>query len=192
METKLTCYIIDDQQDSIERLAYLLEKCDDIHIIGNNSNPESGIEEIKNLKPEIVFVDVEMPKISGFEVIEEIRSQGFFPKFIFTTGYSQYAIKAIKAQAFDYLLKPIDLDELKQTLSRNSEIQKPEFQYKDLLLTKREKEILDFVLKGLTSQQIADKLFVSKNTVDTHRRNILEKNKFRTTQELILGLNKKN
>ena len=189
MENNLTCYIVDDQKDSIERLEYLLHKCEGITIVGKNTNPGIAINEIIKAAPIIVFIDVEMPQMTGFETIQQIRSQNFYPKFIFTTGYSQYAIKAIKAEAYDYLLKPIDLDELKTTLNRTKPLNGYSKTFQNLKLSTREHDVLELVLKGKTSQQIADELFISKNTVDTHRRNILEKNNFKSTNELLIAVN---
>ena len=65
-----------------------------------------------------MFIDIEMPRINGFEIIKIIRKAGVFPTFIFVTGYNQYAIKAIRNAAFDYLLKPVDIDELKEAIIR--------------------------------------------------------------------------
>ncbi len=106
-----------------------------------------------------------MPRMSGFEVLEITRNQGLNPIVIFTTGYNQYAIKAIKAQAFDFLLKPIILDELKDTLKRLSKINVNGQLYNmgiANLLSKRELEVLEMIVKGKTSKEIAKKLYISK------------------------------
>ena len=77
-----------------------------------------GIDLIQTLDPKIVFLDIEMPHMNGFEMLQHVRPKNFH--VIFTTAYDQYAIKAIKYAAFDYLLKPIDIEEL-QTAVRNAE-----------------------------------------------------------------------
>ena len=187
METKLECYIVDDQQDSIERLEYMLDKCPLIKCVGFNTNPFKAIDDIFFMKPDIVFVDIEMPKLTGFELIERIRAKQF-PLFIFTTGYSQYAIRAIKAGAFDYLLKPIDLDELKQAIYRVTSKNNSNNIINQLKLSVREREVIDLIVKGFSSKEISEKLFISINTVNTHRRNLLEKNNFKNTKELLLAL----
>jgi len=184
-----TAIIIDDEEAGIANMERLLNYCDDIKVVAKSKYPEQAIELITEKKPDILFLDVEMPRMSGFEVLEITRNQGLNPIVIFTTGYNQYAIKAIKAQAFDYLLKPIVLDELKETISRlssqniigqrfNSDITHT--------LSPRELEILELLAKGQTSKEIAEKLFISKTTVDTHRRNLLEKTECRSTSELLL------
>jgi len=188
MENKFKCYIVDDQLNSVERLEYVLEKCPLVEVVGNNINPVEAINDIVLIKPDIVFIDVEMPGLTGFELIDRVRSQHFFPKFIFTTGFSQYAIRAIKARAFDYLLKPIDLDELKQSIYRISNRNDNNSLIHQLELSNREREIIELIINGFSSQEISEKLFISINTVNTHRRNLLEKNNFKNTKELLLAL----
>lgn len=185
----ISCYIIDDELDVRKRLRTLLSKISDITVIGDDEASEDAIEEVLELKPDIVFIDVEMPRINGFEFVKRIRSSHLNPTFIFVTAFNQYAIKAIKNEAFDFILKPVDIDELAGTIERYRESKSikikslrnlPEFES----LTGREKEILELILNGLTSQEVSDKLFISLNTVNTHRRNILKK----TNSESIFNL----
>ena len=142
--------------------------------------------------PDIVFLDVEMPKKSGFDVVHEVRKQNINPTFIFVTGYNQYAIKAIHNAAFDYLLKPIDIDELKNTINRFYNLQEEKKQINlpselknKFSLTPREIEIIELIAKCKSSKEIANILFLSRHTVDTHRRNILKKTGMNTTAELL-------
>ena len=184
-----TAIIVDDEEAGLENMERLLVFCEDIKVVGKTKVPEEAIDLITEKKPDILFLDVEMPRMSGFEVLEITRNQGLNPITIFTTGYNQYAIKAIKAQAFDYLLKPIILDELKETLDRlsNNSIIGHRFNSNIAnLLSPREIEILEMVIVGKTSKEIAAELFISKTTVDTHRRNVLEKTGCRSTSELLL------
>jgi two-component system, LytTR family, response regulator len=103
--------IIDDEKNGAEVLQLLLEQnCPNVEIISINYTPESGIEQILKLKPDLVFLDIEMPTASGFDVIAATKEMDY--EIIFTTAYEHYAIKAMKANAVDYLLKPIDIDEL--------------------------------------------------------------------------------
>lgn len=172
---KIKCFLLDDQINSIERLKSLLYQTNQVEIIGELCDPEKAIDLILKQKPELVFIDVEMPRMSGFEVVQEIRKNLFFPKFIFVTAYDQYAIKAIRAGAFDYILKPIDIDDLKEALVRFKECQKKFHIPQGCCLTEREKEIVELITLGKTSRMIAEELHLSKHTVDTHRRRILEK-----------------
>ncbi len=189
----LTCIILDDERGPRERLAILLSKMENVKIIGIEEKPETAIETIIRKKPEVVFIDVEMPRMSGFDVVKEVRKTQLDQDFIFVTGYNQYAIKAIKNEAFDFLLKPVDIDELKQTMERYKKrlLTNPkEINYKDqdLLkcLTERELEILTLIADYKTAQQIAEELNLSKHTVDTHRKNILEKTGLHKTSELVV------
>jgi len=184
-----TAIIVDDEQAGCDNLERLLGYCKEIEIVAITKIPEKAIELITEKKPDILFLDVEMPRMSGFEVLEITRNQGLNPIVIFTTAYNQYAIKAIKTQAFDYLLKPIVLDELKETLSRlsNNCFSSQHLNSSIIsLLSPREIEILEMVTQGKTSKEIAAELFISKTTVDTHRRNILEKTGARSTSELLM------
>lgn len=183
-----TAIIVDDEQSGRDYLERLLGFCENVKVIAKTGIPEKALELITEKKPDILFLDVEMPRMSGFEVLKTTRNQGLNPTVIFTTGYSQYAIKCIKEQVFDYLLKPIIFDELKQTLKRlDSCVNKSKLNPKIAgLLSKRETEILNMITEGKTSKEIGMELFISKTTVDTHRRNILEKTGARKIVELLI------
>lgn len=186
----IDCFIIDDEIEALKRLGTLLSKIPEVKVVGIIQNPEEALVEIKAKKPDIVFLDVEMPRMSGFDVVTEIKTNGLRTTIIFVTGYNQYAIKAMKASAFDYLLKPVDIDELKECLNRFRKeasarlvINKSLSEYD---LSSRELEILKLIATGKSSKEIAEKLYISKNTVDTHRRNILDKTGLKNSKELIL------
>jgi two-component system, LytTR family, response regulator len=109
MQTKII--IVDDEKDAVDSLELMLnEYCSDITIVGKAFSVIEAIKEIQNKKPDIVFLDIEMPHGTGFDILDSIPERKF--SVIFTTAYNDYAIKAIKASAIDYLLKPIDIDEL--------------------------------------------------------------------------------
>src|SRR6476660_1277387 len=98
--------IIDDEMHCRKTLSMLLkEYCPDVQVIGQCNDAETGLEAIKKLKPELVFLDIEMPHMNGFEMLEQFSEIPF--AVVFTTGYDQYAIKAFKFSALDYLLKPV-------------------------------------------------------------------------------------
>ena len=109
--------IIDDERKGRVALKQKLhDYCTNVHVVGEAENGEQGIEIIKNLKPEIIFLDIEMPAMDGFEMLNKLSAIDCH--IIFTTAYDQYAIKAIKYAAFDYLLKPIDIEELKTAITK--------------------------------------------------------------------------
>src|SRR5215204_1116204 len=103
--------LIDDEVHCLDTLNMLLsDHCPDVQIIEQCVLAKKGLEAIEKLKPELVFLDIEMPVMNGFELLEQFKQIPF--AVIFTTSYDQYAIKAIRFSALDYLLKPIDPKEL--------------------------------------------------------------------------------
>jgi two-component system LytT family response regulator len=123
----LKVVIVDDEIKAINSLELILsEYCQNLKIVGRAGNVVEAIKEIQNKKPDIVFLDIEMPYGTGFDVLESIPERNF--AVIFTTAYNDYAIKAIKANADDYLLKPVDIEELLIAVKKAQEkIQKPAF-----------------------------------------------------------------
>ncbi|MDQ6761430.1 MAG: LytTR family DNA-binding domain-containing protein [Bacteroidota bacterium] len=113
----LTAIIIDDEaKGRIALKQKLLDYCEEIQLAGEAENGLEGIKLIEKIQPDIVFLDIEMPRMDGFEMLHRLPEKNFH--IIFTTAYDQYAIKAIKYAAFDYLLKPIDIEELKLSISK--------------------------------------------------------------------------
>jgi DNA-binding NarL/FixJ family response regulator len=176
----ITCFIIDDEVMVRKRLESLLTKVEHLELLGSETATKSVLVQLVKIRPDIVFMDVEMPGIDGFEAIRIIREYGCYPNFIFVTAFNQYAIKAIKNAAFDFLLKPVDLDELKATINRyRTTLKGPDDKTHKIpgydTLSPREHEIIELLIQCNTSEEIAEKLFISKHTVDTHRRNIFQK-----------------
>lgn len=109
--------IVDDESRGREFLKSLLVKyCGNVDVVAIEISAESGAEAIKKHKPDLVFLDIEMPGGNGFTLLEKTRDYNF--DVIFTTAYSQYAITAIRFSALDYLLKPINSDELKTAVAK--------------------------------------------------------------------------
>lgn len=103
--------IIEDEQKSLDMLAGIIQKhCPELSVIGLARNVKEGVELIETLQPELVFLDISMPDGSGFDLLEKVSGHKF--EIIFATASDQHAIKAIKYSACDYLLKPIDVEEL--------------------------------------------------------------------------------
>lgn len=103
--------LVDDELYCTEVLAALLDKnCPEIEIIAEFNDPHRAVEFINENPPELLFLDIEMPRLNGFDLLERVRPVNF--QVIFTTAYNQYALRAIKISALDYLLKPIDTEEL--------------------------------------------------------------------------------
>jgi len=107
----ITAIIIDDEPYCCEALATLLQiHCPEVKLIDTCNNARMGIKAIEETSPQLIFLDIEMPQVNGFQMLEQIKVINF--DLIFTTSYDQYAIKAIRTSALDYLLKPIDREEL--------------------------------------------------------------------------------
>lgn len=132
--------LIDDEKNALEMLEWQLNTyCPQVHIAAMCQDAISGIEAIKKHNPNLVFLDIEMPVQNGFQVIAAFPQPNF--DVVFTTAYNQFAIKAIKVTAFDYLLKPIDAEDLKATLSRYLQ-KKPQPNAEQLALLMRNLEPL--------------------------------------------------
>lgn len=109
--------IVDDEPYCCESLVTLLERfCPEVKVVDICYNGVTALKAIKEDAPQLVFLDIEMPKMNGFELLEKIGEINFH--LIFTTSYDQYAIKAIRHSALDYLLKPVDRDELQKAVQR--------------------------------------------------------------------------
>jgi two-component system LytT family response regulator len=131
----LKAIIIDDEPYCCEALATLLEDIPDVEIISICNNAINALIEIKKHSPDLVFLDVEMPKMNGFEMLEQLPSVNF--EIIFTTSYDQYALKAIRFSAIDYLLKPVDSEELQSAVQKVIQrSQRPIAQQLEILMQK--------------------------------------------------------
>ena len=109
--------IVEDEQQSAEVLELMLQKfTDTIEVVAVCNTPVKGIESIQKKSPDLVFLDIEMPRMNGFEMLKKLAPIDF--EIIFTTAYNKYAINAIKMSALDYLLKPIDKDELAKAIRK--------------------------------------------------------------------------
>lgn len=108
----INAVIIDDELHCIDSLSIMLqENCPQVNITNTFTSSKAALEGINKSKPDLVFLDIEMPVMNGFQLLEQLSSPISFT-IIFTTGYDKYAIQAIRLSALDYLLKPIDTDEL--------------------------------------------------------------------------------
>lgn len=150
--------IIDDEQLARQRLKRLLKAYDEIEIIGEAENGEQGLAIINELQPELVFLDIEMPVLNGFEMLSRLTHQ---PKVVFTTAYDQYAIKAFEEGSVDYLLKPIEIERLDKTLKKlkQTNLAAVPVQLEDLIRQMQGKK----VIKTLTVK-LGDKILLVKLT----------------------------
>ncbi|MEL6561576.1 MAG: LytTR family DNA-binding domain-containing protein [Bacteroidota bacterium] len=108
--------IVDDEQEALNRLSFHLKDFGELEIIDRCSNGKEALKSITNNKPDIVLIDIEMPEMSGIEVLRKVKD--VFPYFIFVTAYSHYAIEAFEQHAIDYILKPYSKERIKQAVHR--------------------------------------------------------------------------
>ena len=109
--------LIDDELSSLQNLHQkLVEFCPDVSVVATTQKPEDAIVLIQELKPDVIFLDIEMPKMSGFRMLDQIGDEEV--EIVFTTAYNHYAIDAIRISAFDYLMKPILIEDLQNTVHR--------------------------------------------------------------------------
>ncbi|MEH6764888.1 MAG: LytTR family DNA-binding domain-containing protein [Aequorivita antarctica] len=117
----LKAIIVDDEKHSRETLNNLvIEFCEDVEVLTTASNIEDAVLAIKTLKPDLLFLDIELQTGTGFDILEQLNEVNF--EVIFTTAFEQYALKAVKFSSLDYLLKPIDLDELQKAVEKAKKI----------------------------------------------------------------------
>jgi two-component system, LytTR family, response regulator len=109
--------LVDDEKLAIQGLELRLQAFDDIEIVATCHNGREAIRKIKTLKPDLVFLDIQMPGFDGFSVVQGVMDIDP-PLFVFVTAYSEHAIKAFEAQAIDYLMKPVEPDRLADTMER--------------------------------------------------------------------------
>jgi two-component system, LytTR family, response regulator len=149
---KIKAILIDDELNSLQNLQQKLEGfCPDISIVAVTQKPEEGILLIRQYQPDVVFLDIEMPKMSGFRMLEELGEYDF--DIIFTTAYNHYSIDAIRISAFDYLVKPIGIEDLQHAVERLSKS-----------LNRQTKEKIDILKKSLSDNRSQeDKIAISNS-----------------------------
>ncbi|MCI0708056.1 MAG: response regulator transcription factor [Ignavibacteriae bacterium] len=196
---KIKILIADDHSLIRTGISTLLQSYEDFVVVGEATNGEEAVEMTRKVQPDVVIIDLSMPKMNGIEATKLIRERYPETRVLVLTMHEneEYIYQIFRSGAGGYVLKNSSREELYEAVravakgekffsTRVSEImvegfikrgetQQPEVSSSDSPLTKREKEILALVAEGMTNQQIADKLFISPRTVDTHRTNIMQK-----------------
>jgi two-component system LytT family response regulator len=148
----ITVLIVDDEPLAREGVVLLLAKEDEFTVIGESANGSEAIRAILSLKPDLVFLDIKMPKVNGFDVVNAVGPENM-PPVIFLTAYDEYAIEAFNTHAVDYLLKPIDKVRFKESLNHaRDHILKN-------AISKRSEQLTELLTQteGLTSQPLKKK-----------------------------------
>jgi two-component system response regulator LytT len=114
----LKAIVVDDEQLAREELCYMLEKMESIEVIGQAGNGLEAVGIVEQLTPDVLFLDVQMPGLNGFEVAHRLIQNGSSPNIVFVTAFDRHAIEAFEVNAVDYLLKPIETARLQQAVER--------------------------------------------------------------------------
>ena len=128
----LKAILVDDEENSLNALQEkIMRHCSELEIVAACNEPSKAIEAINRLRPDVLFLDIEMPGMNGFTLLQNLQYKNF--ELIFVTAYDHYAIKAIRYSALDYLVKPVEIDDLKAAVerafqNRNSPVSKQQFE----------------------------------------------------------------
>jgi len=165
--------IVEDEEHARRYLRELLEDEPQIEVIGESSNGDQGVQQIRELSPDIVFLDVQMPGLDGFGMIDQIAGTRR-PLFVFVTGYGEYAVKAFEIEAVDYLCKPFDKERLSLSVERavrrlNSAVSGPgESRWLSRLSIKDDERILFVPVDEIVWIEAANKYVVIHTPDGTH------------------------
>ena len=196
----ISCILVDDEELALEELQFLLKSDLDVDVVAEGRNGVDAIRLVRKLKPDLIFLDIQMPGLNGFQVLHELVKENNLPQVIFVTAYDQYAVKAFEVNAVDYILKPVEkfrlvqaVDRAKMNLQSNAnvndklksllEMMGPVFPKKTKLLIKENNRHLMVDSDEVVFASLSDGSVV----VTTDK--IQGKTQFRTLEELQLNLN---
>ncbi len=193
--------VADDHHIFRQGLVKMLKEIPDFNIIGETGNGSKALEIISKTKPDIAILDISLPDLNGFEIAEAIQKNGMSTKVIFLTMHNDSitAKKAIQSFGDGYVIKDNAFEDLLyaiKSVRAGGKFISPSVSDKlinlgasveslQIVLTEREKQILSLIASGLTNRQIANKLFISMKTVETHRNRILQKLGVHTTADMV-------
>lgn len=196
--------IADDHKLFSEGLASLVQQIEGCEVVGIASHGQEALDLLKITNVDLLITDIHMPGMDGLELIRRVKEQHPNVKILVISMYYDPSVveEVFEADAEGYILKDADISELIKAIHRildNSTFysntvleamlkhtrQQKKKQVSELELSQREKEILRYIMQELSSEEIAQKLFISKRTVDTHRKNILQKTQVKTLVGLI-------
>jgi len=193
-------FIIDDHPMVIEGIRKMLQQADNVKVVGSASDGYAALEALKSKHVDVALVDINLPDLDGIELCKKIRER--FPKTkvlgLSTFKERSYITRMVDAGAAGYLLKNANGEELMEaieaahrgrmymSMEAAQSIARPDAPKQELpLLTTREREVLALIAEGLTNNEIAEKLFISPLTVDSHRKNLLAKFGVKNTAAMV-------
>ena len=148
--------IVDDEPLARDKLRGFLEKEEGVEVIGECRDGKEAIEAVAEKQPDLLFLDVQMPELDGFEVIEHLDKDQKLPVVVFVTAYDQYALKAFEVHAVDYLLKPFDRDRFREALARARE----EIERRSTTEVREQLEALMAEIREQRGKQYSDRLVI--------------------------------
>lgn len=205
---EINVFVVDDHQIFLDGIVSLLDDEPNIKIVGTAHNGKEAIDRIKSIKVDVVLMDINMPEMDGIEATKQLKKTNPNIKILMLTMHSEarFIKECLEIGAKGYVMKNISKDDLlkaietvnqdksyldqdsqEKLISAISNADEDDRNYDELAaqITQREMEILQLIALGLTSQDIANKLFISKNTVETHRKNMLAKLNVNNTAALL-------
>lgn len=203
-------FVVDDHEIFRKGLIMVLNRINNIEVIGEASNGEEFLVKLNSIKPDIVFMDIKMPKLNGIDTT--IAALKRYPELrviaITMFGEEEYLQKMINAGGYGFLLKNSSIDEIERAVNlvsqgmncysdellsyfTNKYLKNVVKEDDDYNLSRRELEVLNLVSKGFSNQEIADKLFISRRTVDGHKANLIQKTGSKNIVDLLVYAIKK-
>lgn len=203
---KIKVLVVDDHPMVLEGMRSMLSQISFVELTGVASDAFEAIEKIKQYPPQIVLTDINMPEVSGIELTEKIKKEFPEVKVVAMSTFRErsYISQMIKNGASGYLIKSASREEIEEALLSvhegklymNLDVSMAGIDIQDManvpVLSRREAEVLQLISDGLTNPQIAEKLFISLHTVDSHRKNLLTKFGVNNTASLIKMAAKNN
>jgi DNA-binding NarL/FixJ family response regulator len=204
---KIRILIVEDHEVVIKGIKTLLEPYEDLEIVGYALESEEAMKKVDELRPDIIIMDINLPEVSGIEITEKISEQYPLSRVIYYTSHvdEQLITEGFEAGAYGYVPKNFKPQELIEAIHMVYEGQKfmkgivsekfiasylkseKEKKLKqDIPLSERELEVLKHMSLGLSNKQIADKLYISIRTVETHKHNLMKKLNIFSTAELVI------
>jgi len=143
VKTNIRALIVDDEELAREELSELLKAFPEVEVVGEAEDVNSAIEQIKSLNPDVIFLDIQMPGKSGFDLVEKLDTEA---TVIFVTAFDEYAIKAFEVNALDYLIKPVYPARLAKTIARlikpdSDELKPKQLDYEDFIFVKTSNKV---------------------------------------------------
>ncbi len=148
MDKKIRALLVDDEELALELLEKKLLELGEVEIVGSCNNGFEAVKECSRLKPDVIFLDIEMPKLNGFDVIE-LLNKADMPHIIFVTAYNDYAVEAFEKDAIDYLVKPAPIERIKKSLEKIKKLdtnEKEELNRKILNISEKNNESISRIL----------------------------------------------